>query len=353
MKKKIIIIIAITFISLILTFIGLFIYNTRPVDKNNEASISFQIESGTSKNNIVKKLKQDNIIRSEFFTKILLKFRNKDLYAGTYKLSKDLSTIEIIKKLESQDSIENESIKITFVEGKRLTNYVKLISEEFPYEEEEILSVLSNKEFLDELINKYWFITDSIYNEKIYYPLEGYLFPDTYEFKKNSTIEEIIYKFLDNMDTKLSDYKDEITVSKYNIHELLTLASIVELEGVNKNDRALVSGVFYNRLKTGMTLGSDVTTYYAVKKEFIDDLTYSDLNSCNGYNTRGNCVSALPVGPICNAGLSSISASIEPKESDYYYFVSDKEKNTYFSVDSVEHAKTVSRLKNEGKWYTY
>ena len=83
------------------------------------------------------------------------------------------------------------------------------------------------------------------------------------------------------------------------------------------------------------------------------DLSYNDLNSCNGYNTRGTCVKGLPVGPICSPGLSSISAVIEPDNHDYYYFVADKNKKTYFSKNGVEHEKTVSNLKSEGLWYTY
>ena len=352
MKKKLLVVF-IVFIVLLLGITLFVSYELSPVDSKKEDTISFVIESGTSKSEIIKLLKKNGFIRNEFFGKLVVKLRGKELYAGTYKLSKDLNTIEIIKKLENQDNVENESIKLTFVEGKRLSNYVTIISNSFPYTEEEIYDKINDESFLNDLISKYWFITDSIFNDDIYYPLEGYLFPDTYEFKKNSTIEEIIYKFLDNMSNKLSDYKDEITLNNYNVHELLTLASIVELEGVNKNDRAMVAGVFYNRLKAGMTLGSDVTTYYAVKKDFDRDLTYNDLNSCNGYNTRGTCVSGLPVGPICNAGLSSIAASIEPDSNDYYYFVSDSSKNTYFSVDGVEHARIINKLKSEGKWFTY
>ena len=353
MKKKLIIIPILLILIFITSFIIIFIHSLSPVDKKDEKIISFTVSEGTGKNQIITELKKQDLIRSEFFSKIIIKMKNKELYAGTYKLSKDLSTLEIIKKIENQENIENEDIQLTFVEGKRLSTYVSQIAKNFDFTEDEINDKLSNVDFLNTLINKYWFITDSILDENIYYPLEGYFFPDTYSFKKNSTLEEIIYKFLDNMENKLSNYKDEVNLSNYNIHELLTLASIVELEGVNSKDRAMVAGVFYNRLKTGMTLGSDVTTYYAVNKDFTSDLTYNDLNSCNGYNTRGNCVSGLPVGPICSSSLSSISASIEPDENDYFYFVADKEKNTYFSKNSVEHAETVSKLKSEGKWLTY
>ena len=316
----------------------------------------FQTEIKISKENsddIILVMLPKDLIKIEFFSKIIVKLKNKELYAGTYKLSKDLSTNEILEIIEVGKNIENESIKITFVEGKRLTTYIKQISENFPYTEEEILNTLSNKEYLNTLINKYWFITEDILNEKIYYPLEGYLYPDTYEFKKNSKLEEIIEKMLDNMDSKLTNYKDEIKLSSYSIHQILTLASIVELEGVNKEDRSMVAGVFYNRLKSGMSLGSDVTTYYAVKKDFSRDLSQNDLDSCNGYNTRGTCVTGLPVGPIASPSLSSLSATIEPTENEYYYFVADKEKNTYFSKTSSEHVQTVAKLKSEGKWFTY
>ena len=351
--KKTFIIILLLILILITSFAIIFFHSLSPVDKKNEKEITFTVENGWGKNKIIKELKNKDLIRSEFFSKIIVKLKNKELYAGTYKLSKDLSTNEILEIIEVGKNIENESIKITFVEGKRLTTYVKQISENFPYTEEEILNTLSNKEYLNTLINKYWFITEDILNEKIYYPLEGYLYPDTYEFKKNSKLEEIIEKMLDNMDSKLTNYKDEIKLSSYSIHQILTLASIVELEGVNKEDRSMVAGVFYNRLKSGMSLGSDVTTYYAVKKDFSRDLSQNDLDSCNGYNTRGTCVTGLPVGPIASPSLSSLSATIEPTENEYYYFVADKEKNTYFSKTSSEHVQTVAKLKSEGKWFTY
>lgn len=354
-KKKLLIILVpiILIVITIASFISIFIYNLSPVDSKSETYVKFTVELGWGSNKIVEELKKQDLIRNELFTKVLLKLNNKPLYAGTYNLSKDMATTEIIDMISNQENIENETVTITFVEGKRLTTYVKQISQVFGFTEEEIIEKLSNKEYLETLIEKYWFLTTDILNENIYYPLEGYLYPDTYEFKKNSTLEEIIEKFLNNMDSKLSDYKEEIEIGEYTIHQFLTLASIVELEGVNSADRRGVAGVFYNRLESGMTLGSDVTTYYAEKKDFSSDLTISELNACNAYNTRGSCVSGLPVGPICNAGLSSIAASIEPEEHEYYYFVADNEKKTYFSKTDAEHNQTVANLKEEGKWYTY
>ena len=262
--KKIILIPILLLLILVISFVGILLFSLSPVDKNNEDIVEFTVENGWGKVKIVEELKDKDLIRSEFFGKLIVKFKNKELYAGTYKLSKELSTNEILEKISNQDNIENETITITFVEGKRLSYFVEQISKSFPYTNEEINEKLNNREYLESLIDKYWFITDKIFNEEIYVPLEGYFYPDTYEFKVSSTLDEIVDKLLNNMDKKLSDYKEEIDAGGYSIHEYLTLASIVELEGVNSVDRASVAGVFYNRLNNGMTLGSDVTTYYAV-----------------------------------------------------------------------------------------
>ena len=151
-------------------------------------------------------------------------------------------------------------------------------------------------------------------------------------------------------------YKDDINVSKFSVHELLTLASIVELEGANSEDRAGVAGVFYNRIEAGWTLGSDATTYYAVNKDFTKDLTNNNLKSCNKYNTRSENTCAftgLPIGPIDSPSLNSINAVMEPEEHDYYYFVADKNKKTYFAKTYKEHTQTVSQLRKDGLWYEY
>ena len=112
----------------------------------------------------------------------------------------------------------------------------------------------------------------------------------------------------------------------------------------------------YFIINSNETLGSDVTTYYGVKKDFSKDLSYSNLKACNGYNTRSesSCpIIGLPVGPIASPSFASISAVIEPEEHDYYFFVADKNKKTYFTKTYSEHTKTVSKLKKDGLWYEY
>ena len=353
-KKNILIIFLLLFLICLVSMIIVTFYKLSPIDSNNEEVIKFTVESGWGKSKIVSELKQKDLIRSEFFGKLLVKVKNIELYAGTYKLSKDLSTNEILDKISNQENIENETVTITFLEEKTLNYFVQEISKEFPYEEKEIHDKLSDIDYLEKLIDNYWFITDEILNKDIYYPLEGYLFPDTYEFKKNSTLEEIIEKILNNLENKLDDYKDDILLGEFTIHEYLTIASITEKEASFSDDRKTVAGVIHNRLEKGMTLGMDVTTYYAVQVDVGNtddkDKVYAALNECNPYNTRGNCVKGLPVGPICNASLSSIVAAIVPEKTEYNYFVADTSKKLYFSKTDSEQAKVIRELKEKGIW---
>lgn len=353
MKKKIIIILVILVV-LISIMVALYFYGLSPTS-NSSKNITFTIESGDSKKVIVDKLKDNKLIKSKYSAYIYLALNsNLNLQAGIYSLSQNLGTKEILNKINNGEVDKSESIfTITFVEGKRLISYVSDISKTMGFKEEDILKVMNDKAYLKSLMTKYWFLTDNILNEKIYYPLEGYLYPSTYEFYKDSTIKDVIEKMLDGTYDVLEPLKNNISSNKYNIHELLTMASIVEQEGVNRSDRAGVAGVFYNRLNKNITIGSDATTYYAVNKDYSVDLTNSDLSSCNGYNTRGSCVPKLPVGPICSPSKISIEAAVNPAKHDYLFFVADKDKKTYFTKTNSEHEQTVTRLKNEGKWYEY
>lgn len=325
----------------------------KPVDRKDSSLIEFTIPYKTTSSEVLDSLETKGLIKSSTFAKLYLKLHSiTNIQAGTYELSKDMDLKTILNKF-STGKVLDEEVTVTFIEGKRLSYYVNLISKNFPYSEAEINNLLNDKDFLQELISKYWFITDKILNKDIYYPLEGYIFPDTYNFKKDASIKEIILTLIDGLNTKLAPYKETILNSGYTPHEILTLASIVELEGVDDTSRSKVASVFYNRLKSGWTLGSDVTTYYAVKKDFSSELTLDEYNKCNPYNTRSTCVKGLPVGPICASGLESLKATINPDTTDYYYFVADKNKNTYYAKTDSEFNAIIVDLKSKNLWYTY
>ena len=287
---------------------------------------------------------------------LYLKLTNKsNLKAGTYELSENMGVEKIVKILEKGTKYNPNEISITFKEGINIRKIATLISENTNNSYDDVIKKASDETFINTLIDKYWFLTDDIKNKNIYYSLEGYLFPDTYRFNNREvTTEEIFTKMLDEMDKKLSKYKDEINKSDLSVHEIITLASVVELEGAKATDRKGVAGVFYNRLASSAypTLGSDATTYYASK---IDDwsysLTYKELNDCkNKYNTRCSSNIGLPIGPICNPGIESIEATINPDKHEYYYFVADCNGKVYLTKNSTEHNNIINKLKKEDNW---
>ena len=355
MKKKLMIILGVILV-LIILLVVLYFYGLTPASKSDEV-VSFTVQSGESKTDIIDHLDEAGLIKSKISAYIYVGLhRSLNLQAGEYELRPNMSLEEILDKFHEGDiSVDENTFQLTFVEGRRFVSYANDIAEATGVTSEEVIQTLDDPEYLAELINDYWFLSDDILNEDIYYPLEGYLFASTYEFYEGSSVKDIVRKMLDGMDDVLSDYKDEIEASNYSVHELLTLASIVELEGSTSDDRAGVAGVFYNRLKSGMSLGSDATTYYAARVDFSErDLYLSEINDVNAYNTRPAAMAGkLPVGPICSPSRESIEAVINPEEHDYYYFVADKNGDTYFMKTYAEHDAKLKELQASGLWYEY
>lgn len=340
---------------LAMIFLGGFIYNYElsPVSRDSEKVI-VEIKEG-SIYSIGDTLYKEGLIRNTLIFKVYVKVNGvNSLKASTYELDKNMSLKEIIKVLEAGNGYNPDEITIIFKEGLNVRKIAKLVEENTNNSYDDFMKLMNDSDFIDKKIDEYWFLTDSIKNSKIYYPLEGYLFPETYAFlNKDVTVEDIVDTMLKEMGKVLEGYKDRIENSEYNIHELMTLASIVELEGASADDRASVAGVFYNRLHDGWVLGSDVTTYYYLK---IDDFKQSlngnkNLYTCdNAYNTRCTSFVGLPVGPISNPGKESIDAVINYKKHNYYYFVADCNKKTYLNKDATGHYNTIQKLKNEGNW---
>lgn len=351
MKNKKIIILIVVLISILIIILGNIIYyqnSLKSVSKESE-KVSFIVKPLTSKTEIVKNLKNANLIKNETTLLIYLFFhRNINLQAGEYELDRNMDALEILNKIEKGE-VKLNTIDMTYVEGKNVNDLINTISKTFNIEKSEVKQVLEDSNFVQTLVEKYDFLTNDILNDNIYYALEGYLFPDTYTFLENVTVEEIIIKMLDNTNSKLSSLKVQLTNSKYTIHEIMTKASIIELEAKSLNDRKNVSQVIDKRLSNSWVgpLGMDVTTYYAVKKDMSTNLTINDLNVINPYNTRdqsGIMNNKLPIGPICNPSLSSIEAALNPSDTNYSWFVANvctgevffQETNNEFLAKSYE-----------------
>lgn len=314
-----------------------------------------EIKLGSSIDSIATILDEKGFIRNKLAFKAYVKLTDKtNLKAGVYSLSKDMGLIEIVNVLEKGGRC-SEAYKITFKEGINVRKVAKIIAENTNNTEEMVYDTLKNKEYLRELIDKYWFLSNDILNDNIYYSLEGYLYPSTYHFcSKDTSVEIIIEAMLDEMENKLEDYKKQIIDNDKGLHELLTLASIVELEGVTLEDRKGIAQVLYNRLDKNMSLGCDVTTYYGARVDMGErDLYQEELKECNGYNTRCATFKGLPVSPISNPSFDSIVATLEPNDNNYLYFLADKNRKIYFSKTYSEHQNTEIRLKRDGLWYEY
>lgn len=356
---KVVVGVVVTFLFLLIIGIaGSFFYyyfSLKPVKNDDSSEIYITVNMGASSKEVIETLYNAELIKDKNTAYIYLKLHEDCvIQAGEYKLNKSMSVQDIFANL-SKGVLYKDGITITFIEGKRIPYFAKQISSNFDYSYEDVIQKMEDSVYLKQLIEKYWFLTDSILSEGIYYPLEGYLYPNTYTFDKEATLEEVIEKILDNTEKVLTVYKEDILESDYNIHELLTMASIIELEGSNSSDREGVAGVFYNRLQDGWSLGSDVTTYYAVQVEMSErDLYQYELDDQNLYNTRSSYLAGkLPISAICNPSKESIYAAIHPKEHDYYYFVADKNKQTYFSRNGAEHEAIINELKSQGLWYIY
>lgn len=351
--KRFILFLFVLFIICVLLVVGTYLYMIKAPSKESN-QVNIYIDKGSTYSTIASKLKENNLIKSELAYKIYIKLNTpeKSLEYGNYSLKTNYDLKELINILGKGSTTLMDTVKVTFIEGKNMRQYMKVITDNFNISEDEILSKLSNEEYIDTLIKDYWFLTDEIKNKDIYYSLEGYLYPDTYEFYESADIDDIFRKLLSNMGKKLEPYKASIEKNGKTIHEIITLASIVELEEANSSDRKAVAGVFYNRLKDNWSLGSDVTTYYAEKIDgFERDLKLSELNACNAYNTRSSCMSGkLPVGPICNVSLDSLVAAINPEKHYYYYFAADKTGKTHFTKTESEHNALINKLKREGLW---
>ncbi len=361
MKKKGIIIVAIVLAIILITIISsiiwFFVEIKAPQKANTQDSqIKLEIKQKTSTVDILKELKENNVIKNEFAAKIYIKlYEVKNLQAGKYLFTGKENLKEVLNKLALGD-VMDETIKITFKEGKNMRYIAQEIANNTNNTANDVFQLLENKEYILSLIDKYWFLSNDIQNEAIYYPLEGYLYPNTYTFENEDVeVKTIIEKMLDETGKILTKNKERMEKVNINPHQVLTVASIIEIEGNNAENRGKVSRVIYNRLNKNMSLGSDVTTYYAIKVDMGErDLYTKEIETYNAYNTRGpNMAGKLPIGPICNPSEESINAALHPTSGDFLYFVADKNGDMYFTNTYEEHQAQIAQLKRKGLWFEY
>jgi len=258
----------------------------------------FSVEKGQGLFEIGENLEKERLVKSKFFFDfyVILIGKQRNLQAGKYLLSSSMNVPQIVQKIISGDIAK---MKVTIPEGFTVKEIEEMLGIKLPEEK-----------------------------------LEGYLFPDTYYFPIDVSGEEIVRIMRKNFEKKISPYKEEIEKSGKSLQEIITMASLLEKEVKTKEEKEIVAGILWKRLKAGIPLQVDATITYITGKK-TTKISFEDLQIDSPYNTYK--YKGLPPGPICNPGLESILAALYPKDSDYWYYLSTPEGKTLFFKTLEEH----------------
>ncbi len=301
------------------------IFASIPRDTANKVT-PVVVKKGTHLREIANLLKQEDLVRSEwlFIACSLVAHRGK-VIAGEYELSRQMSISEIAAKMAAG---QRKVYTIKIVEGYNLNSVAETLERSGVMERNAFLAMATNQTFL----NRVGIRADS---------LEGYLFPDTYFYSKEIEVDALLEKVVRR--TFAFFEKEDIKLRMAELHlnpdALLTLASMIEKEAKLEQEKPLISAVFHNRLRDGMSLDSDPTVMYGIGMT-PKTLTRVDLDTPTPYNTYR--LKGLPKGPICNPSTSSVMAALYPAATDALYFVSRNDGTHVFSKNISEHHQFVT-----------
>lgn len=353
--RRIVLIVITTII--ILSTIGVFsVYSyvksgLEPVDEESKEVVAVNIPLGSNSSQIAEILEKNNLINDARIFKFYLKFKNEaDFQAGDYELTRSLSIDKIIEELQTGKVMEEPLFAITIPEGKLLEEIAGIFANKLDYiTEEEFIEKTADVKYLEALQTKYpVLITDKVFNQDLLHPLEGYLFAGTYDFfEEEPTIEEIIELMIGRTNSIINSMSSDVDDSEFDVHEILTMASVIERESKFPEDRPKVSQVYINRINEGMKLQSDITALYGL--EHIVVMSYDDLDTDSLYNTY--VVPGLPIGPINSPSVESITAVVKPEGEDFtkIFYFSRPDGETFYSETLDEHNEIKQKYRQE--WY--
>jgi len=289
-----------------------------PVEPGNSEPLMLVVGNGSSMATVAQKLQDMGLINSKWGIKLLADFTNRSgkIKAGEYILNKNMSANEILDMI-TQPSQVRHTARVTVKEGMGIEEIAAILVER---------SVIDSKsEFIDACndLTPYEdisFIKDIKNREGVRYALEGFLFPDTYDFYLDSKPEDVIRRMLVRFTQIYEPFAEKAQEAGMTVNQVISLASIIQSEGLEK-DFAGVSAVFRNRLAIDMTLSTDVCIQYAINEKKLI-LSTEDLNVDSPYNLHKN--KGLTPGPICSPGQKAIAAALNPDEKittgKYYFF---------------------------------
>lgn len=333
--KKSILLAAVIFVLLLLSiaffsFISISQSIDLPVNASDTKTTTFEIRQGQGVRTIAEGLERAGLINgSDYFKLYLWKTGlGSKLKAGTYEFSPSMNIARIVEILIGRENgLKSNETQVVIPEGSSNDQIFEKLKAAG--------SISGEKTFADIRIDlsRYGYLTDRPKGAD----LQGFLFPDTYNFFKNSPLEDVMTEMLDNFDKKLTkDMREEIKKQNKSVYEIVIMASIIEKEAGNKEEMPTIASVFYNRLGIDQLLQSDATVNYITGAGRAAP-TSEDLKVDSPYNTYK--YPGLTPTPICNPGIEAIKAAIYPDKTDYFYFLTtqDEEQKTYFSKTYEEH----------------
>ncbi len=311
----------------------------------SDVSVDITIPQHSSTQQIASILQKHGIIHSALiFTAYVKLTHQSGLEFGIYTLSSQLSYDEIVQALKSSSS-SRATARVTIPEGYTIQDIGALLEKDNVCSKQDFINSVNNASLTFDFSSK-------IPNDpNRFYRLEGYIFPDTYEFYLHQSSDSVVKKMLQNFDVRFdSTLRKQAAVSGMTVDQIVTLASIIQKEASQVSEMGKVSSVFHNRLKYGVSgaklLESDATILY-VTHDIEPVLTASDTQLESAYNTYKH--EGLPPGAICNPGLDAIKAAISPEKTDYYFFVTDENGNYYYAKTFSQHLINVKKALKSGK----
>lgn len=346
--RKIILVIALTLL-IIGGFLGFTVYRyvdsgLKPLDKSDDQLVQVEIPNGSSNKQIGEILEKDNIIKSGIVFNYYTKFKNlTGFQAGYYQLAPNMTLDEIGKQLQEGGTSEPTKVadgKIAIPEGYDIDQIAERVAKVTGKDKKEFLDLVNDETFFNELYQKFPELLESASKaENTKYRLEGYLY-----YYTSTSLKDLVIEMVNKTNTVMQNYYSAIKQKNLTVQEVLTLASLVEKEGVKENDRKNIAQVFFNRIKANMPLQSDISVLYALG-EHKELVTYEDTAVDSPYNLYTN--TGYGPGPFDNPSEKAIKAVLEPAENDYYYFVADTSTgNVYFAKTYEEHMELVQKYVN-------
>ncbi len=325
----------VVFLSLIVLPIAFLMWwsgSLEPLSETGQEQI-FEVKQGMTAAQVADELEKNNIIQSAQAFRQLSKLNKADskLMAGQYLVSSAMSARDVLDILLKGP--EPDIIKVTIPEGYTLAQIVETLEKNTLGTEQELYKAMESFTSKD-----YSFLQDVPTGKD---RLEGFVFPDTYFFDKESQPKEVINRFLERFEQELTaETRSRLQELNLSVYDWVIKASIVEREAVKAEERPLIAGVFDNRLRTGMALQSCATVQY-ILGEVKPVLSIADTEIDSPYNTYK--YAGLPPGPISNPGHASLEAVLYPEKTDYFYFVAKSDGSHAFAVTYNQHLQNINK----------